>query len=112
MRDKFESLNYDDVVSVGSDKKYLISHTTFKVAELMKLMRDSTARSQRQKGWFDEGIDCEILKPGSSWSPLHARLHRTLRSRQLLERNQGLLVAVTGGQDFLCLIKLLRTYAT
>lgn len=43
----------------------------------------------------------------SSWTPLHARLHRTLRSRQLLERNQRLLVAVSGGQDSLCLIKLL-----
>ena len=43
----------------------------------------------------------------SNWTPLHAKLHRTLRSRQLLERNQRLLVAVSGGQDSLCLIKLL-----
>ena len=43
----------------------------------------------------------------SSWTPLHARLHRTLRSRHLLEPNQHLLVAVSGGQDSLCLIKLL-----
>lgn len=43
----------------------------------------------------------------SLWTPLHARLHRTLRSRHLLERNQRLLVAVSGGQDSLCLIKLL-----
>lgn len=43
----------------------------------------------------------------SPWTPLHARLHRTLRSRHLLERNQQLLVAVSGGQDSLCLIKLL-----
>lgn len=43
----------------------------------------------------------------SSWTPLHAKLHRTLRSRQLLERNQSLLVALSGGQDSLCLIKLL-----
>lgn len=41
------------------------------------------------------------------WTPLHAQLHRTLRQRQLLERNQRLLVAVSGGQDSLCLIKLL-----
>ena len=41
------------------------------------------------------------------WKPLHAQLHRTLRSRQLLPRNQRLLVAVSGGQDSLCLIKLL-----
>lgn len=43
----------------------------------------------------------------SPWTPLHARLHRTLRSRHLLEHNQRLLVAVSGGQDSLCLIKLL-----
>lgn len=41
------------------------------------------------------------------FTSLHARLHRTLRQRRLLERNQQLLVAVSGGQDSLCLIKLL-----
>lgn len=39
--------------------------------------------------------------------PLHTELHRTIRSRQLLERNQKILVAVSGGQDSLCLFKLL-----
>lgn len=43
----------------------------------------------------------------SPWTSLHAQLHRTLRLRHLLERNQQLLVAVSGGQDSLCLIKLL-----
>ncbi|QKQ73813.1 tRNA lysidine(34) synthetase TilS [Nostoc sp. TCL240-02] len=41
------------------------------------------------------------------WTPLHAKIHRTIRSRHLFERNQPLLVAVSGGQDSLCLIKLL-----
>jgi tRNA(Ile)-lysidine synthase len=41
------------------------------------------------------------------WTPLHAKIHRTMRSRHLFERNQHLLVAVSGGQDSLCLIKLL-----
>jgi tRNA(Ile)-lysidine synthase len=41
------------------------------------------------------------------WTPLHAKIHRTMRSRHLFERNQRLLVAVSGGQDSLCLIKLL-----
>ncbi|WP_445637666.1 tRNA(Ile)-lysidine synthase [Nostoc sp. DSM 114161] len=41
------------------------------------------------------------------WTPLHAKIHRTLRSRHLFERQQRLLVAVSGGQDSLCLIKLL-----
>ena len=43
----------------------------------------------------------------SNWTPIHAQVHQTLRSRHLLERNQRLLVAVSGGQDSLCLIKLL-----
>ncbi|MDB9303434.1 tRNA lysidine(34) synthetase TilS [Nodularia spumigena CS-591/12] len=41
------------------------------------------------------------------WSDLHAKIHRTIRSRQLFERHQRLLVAVSGGQDSLCLIKIL-----
>mgnify|MGYP000156130034 CR=1 FL=1 len=43
----------------------------------------------------------------SNWTPLHAKLHRTLRSRQLIKRNSSVLVALSGGQDSLCLIKLL-----
>ncbi len=43
----------------------------------------------------------------SFWTPLHAKVHRTIRSRHLFESNQRLLVAVSGGQDSLCLIKLL-----
>ncbi|HAA30611.1 MAG TPA: tRNA lysidine(34) synthetase TilS [Cyanobacteria bacterium UBA8553] len=41
------------------------------------------------------------------WTPLHARLHRTLRQRQLLTQQRPVLVAVSGGQDSLCLTQLL-----
>jgi tRNA(Ile)-lysidine synthase len=41
------------------------------------------------------------------WTPLHAQVHRTIRARGLLTQNQRVLVAVSGGQDSLCLIKLL-----
>ncbi len=41
------------------------------------------------------------------WTPLHAAIHRTIRARKLFERQQCLLVCVSGGQDSLCLIKLL-----
>ncbi|QSJ18332.1 tRNA lysidine(34) synthetase TilS [Nostoc sp. UHCC 0702] len=41
------------------------------------------------------------------WTNLHAKIHRTIKSRQLFGHNQRLLVAVSGGQDSLCLIKLL-----
>lgn len=43
----------------------------------------------------------------NSWTPLHAQLHQILRVRQILPQNQRLLVAVSGGQDSVCLIKLL-----
>ncbi|WP_066424016.1 tRNA lysidine(34) synthetase TilS [Anabaena sp. 4-3] len=41
------------------------------------------------------------------WTALHAKIHRTIKARHLFEREQRLLVAVSGGQDSLCLIKLL-----
>jgi tRNA(Ile)-lysidine synthase len=42
-----------------------------------------------------------------TWTPLHAQIHRTIRVRHLFERDKNILVAVSGGQDSLCLIKLL-----
>ncbi|WP_013323446.1 tRNA lysidine(34) synthetase TilS [Gloeothece verrucosa] len=42
-----------------------------------------------------------------TWSNLHAKVHITLRKRQLLPKKERLLVAVSGGQDSLCLLKLL-----
>ncbi len=41
------------------------------------------------------------------WTPLHARIHRVLRARHLLGRGQHILIAVSGGQDSLCLAKVL-----
>ncbi|GAP93519.1 tRNA lysidine(34) synthetase TilS [Leptolyngbya sp. NIES-2104] len=42
-----------------------------------------------------------------SWTPLHARIHRTIRHRHLLQENQSILIAVSGGQDSLCLAQLM-----
>ena len=47
------------------------------------------------------------MAESSNWTHLHAQLHRTLVHRQILPSHQRLLVAVSGGQDSLCLIKLL-----
>lgn len=41
------------------------------------------------------------------WTRLHAKLHQTLRQRQLLAKQRRVLIAVSGGQDSLCLTKLL-----
>jgi tRNA(Ile)-lysidine synthase len=48
-----------------------------------------------------------IMPASSNWTHLHAQLHRTLLQRQILPSNQRLLVAVSGGQDSLCTLKLL-----
>lgn len=41
------------------------------------------------------------------WTPLHDRVHQTIRRRTLVQKKQRLLVAVSGGQDSLCLVRLL-----
>jgi tRNA(Ile)-lysidine synthase len=40
-------------------------------------------------------------------TPLHAKIHQTIRTRHLFGKNHRLLIAVSGGQDSLCLAKLL-----
>lgn len=43
----------------------------------------------------------------ADWSDCHATLHQTLKARSLLPASSHVLVAVSGGQDSLCLLKLL-----
>lgn len=42
-----------------------------------------------------------------SWSHIHSRLHGLLKSRVLLPKGTSILMAVSGGQDSLCMAKLL-----
>ncbi|MGF1516461.1 MAG: tRNA lysidine(34) synthetase TilS [Nodosilinea sp.] len=44
---------------------------------------------------------------GAPWSSTHAAVHRLLRVRPLLPPGAAVLVAVSGGQDSVCLLKLL-----
>lgn len=41
------------------------------------------------------------------WTSLHAKIHQTLRDRALLPKHESLLIALSGGQDSLCLTQLL-----
>ncbi|NJM98844.1 MAG: tRNA lysidine(34) synthetase TilS [Phormidesmis sp. RL_2_1] len=42
-----------------------------------------------------------------AWSLIHARVHTLLRKRRLLPKHSRVLIAVSGGQDSLCLARLL-----
>ena len=41
-----------------------------------------------------------------TWTSYHAKFHQTLKNKQLLPRHSKILIAVSGGQDSLCLAKL------
>lgn len=41
------------------------------------------------------------------WTSLHAQVHQTLRQQHLLLKGQRILIAVSGGQDSLCMAQLL-----
>ncbi|NDJ17572.1 tRNA lysidine(34) synthetase TilS [Myxacorys almedinensis] len=43
----------------------------------------------------------------SLWTALHDRLHQTIRQRALFAPHQAILIAVSGGQDSLCLARIL-----
>lgn len=43
----------------------------------------------------------------NSWTSLHAKIHQTLRQRSLLPKHESILIALSGGQDSLCLTQLL-----
>jgi tRNA(Ile)-lysidine synthase len=42
------------------------------------------------------------------WTALHAKVHHTLRQRQLLKKGQSIVLGFSGGQDSMCLLQLLR----
>jgi tRNA(Ile)-lysidine synthase len=41
------------------------------------------------------------------WTELHSKLHITLKQRSLLPKGERILIAVSGGQDSVCLLRLL-----
>jgi tRNA(Ile)-lysidine synthase len=43
-----------------------------------------------------------------AWTALHAKVHHTLRQRQLLKKGQSIVLGFSGGQDSMCLLQLLR----
>jgi tRNA(Ile)-lysidine synthase len=100
MKNTFEPLNPDDVLSSDNfaQVQVVVEHPMLKVREFQIILLLAFLASWR----------CNSkMTSHTTWTPLHAQLHRTLRQRQILPKNQQLLIAVSGGQDSLCLIKLL-----
>ncbi len=78
MSNKFDNLKIEDVVSVYSGQ-ILITNTTFTVNEFMSALKQAVSKvenlSEEKKKWFEEGLECKILKPGAkSWQRGKVRL--------------------------------------
>lgn len=69
MTDKFERLEREDVVSVYSGQIF-VNNRTFTVNEFiaafMPIVKEKSAPlTEEKEKWFNEGLDCKILKPGA-----------------------------------------------
>ena len=78
MNNNFENLKNEDVVSVYAGQ-ILITNTTFTVNEFMSALKQAVSKvenlSEEKKKWFEEGLECKILKPGAkSWERGKVRL--------------------------------------
>lgn len=66
-----EQLHWDEVISVEVPEQFLIHHTTFKTKELLEAIKRGL---RAPEGWFNEGINCEIISPGESWRKGRVRI--------------------------------------
>lgn len=79
MSNNYERLESDDVVSVNNNL-ILVNNPTFIVSEFRVALREMTLSylkrlNREQEGWFGEGIDCKILKPGAKgWQKAKVRI--------------------------------------
>ncbi len=66
MDSEFEPLNYSDVVSTNFDTfSNLEMSNTFKVVELLEVIKAYSNVDGNESALFSEGLDCEVLKPGA-----------------------------------------------
>ena len=76
MDEQFKLLDSNEVVTVDSYYQIVISHSTFRVGEFTEALKQdlrsfvtanySGKQEQHlQKGWFEEGTGCEILRLGA-----------------------------------------------
>ena len=81
MKDRFESLESGEVISIQQDAQVLIGHSTFRVGELndaikKQLEGGTEGWNEAKSAWFStQGIDCEALRFGSNgWQKGRIRL--------------------------------------
>ncbi len=85
MEDRFAPLNLDDeVLSVENSEKIIITHPMFKIGQFMAelkniLRRHGNPNPTTTERWFNEGINCEILKFGAkSWQKEKVKIRISL----------------------------------
>ncbi|GAB4290747.1 MAG: hypothetical protein Fur0025_25720 [Oscillatoriaceae cyanobacterium] len=74
MTDKPDYITGDYVINISDDTQLiLISNQTFLASEFMKATRKQLLANVSQtyvhykEGWFDDGVECKVLKPGAKW---------------------------------------------
>lgn len=82
---KFEPLDFDgEVVSVGSANKLITEHPMFKTGQFTAKVKDLCQRygggnAVIAEKWFEEGINCEVLKfDSNAWQKGKVRIKVTL----------------------------------
>lgn len=66
MGDRFEHLDRDEVISIDESDQLFISHTTFKVGELVDAIQTKIiGQYGKNPAWMNEGVEAEILKFGA-----------------------------------------------
>jgi hypothetical protein len=69
MDQQSQIINPDTVISVNNDDQFLISHSTFRVDELIKELSSRFYYDDDSsiKKWFEKGMECQALIPGKPW---------------------------------------------
>lgn len=69
MKNQFEQLDGDEVVSVKDYDKILVSHVTFTVRQFLEATGKQLgiSKGNSQQRWIEDGVDCEVLSPEKNW---------------------------------------------
>ncbi|HIK10719.1 MAG TPA: hypothetical protein IGS52_10690 [Oscillatoriaceae cyanobacterium M33_DOE_052] len=77
MTDKSDYLDDEDVISLAEKQSFMIiDNWTFMPGEFSQKMENSLVTSYHQavKEWFENTIECKVLKPGAKWQKGKVRI--------------------------------------